>query len=380
MVIIKRLDRYIFGRLLGPFIAGLAGTCIITSFGPLLRAIKLLTRGTIKPEAIAEWFIYRITEDMQFIFPVAVLLTTLITFGGMSKDSEITAMRAAGISLGRLLYPVAFFGVLVTIGVFLFLDKVVPPAMYRSQRIWEREIRKETEAKFKKNILLRSKNGGLFYVGKFDLRTQEVTRLLVKEYTSSPENVSGDDARSQKLKVGLSAMKARCVLTDDNGSVWELHGVHFRDYRIDNAIGTGSLLKIENHRLPEGIADLQKTTMKDPREFSFSELLDEIRYLEERGLANTSPLKVELYLKTSFPFCVIIFALIGSTMGLSSHRSGGFVGFGISLVITFLYYICMSLSSSFGKTGSIDPFISAWLHNIIFFAFAIYNVFRVQYR
>ena len=154
LVIIKRLDKYIFTRLIGPFLAGLAGTCIITSFGPLLRAIKLLTRGTIKHSAIAEWFMYRITQDMQFIFPVAVLLSTLITFGGMSKDSEITAMRAAGISLGRLLYPVAFFGVLVTIGVFFFLDRVVPPAMYRSQRIWEKEIRKETEAKYKQHILL----------------------------------------------------------------------------------------------------------------------------------------------------------------------------------------------------------------------------------
>jgi lipopolysaccharide export LptBFGC system permease protein LptF len=204
--------------------------------------------------------------------------------------------------------------------------------------------------------------------------------LLLDGHDKTEKVNSHVSRRVQKLKVGLSAMKARFIKTDEKGSIWELEDVHFRDFRVDDAVGTGYLQKIENHRLPEGLADLEETTVKDPREYSFSELLEKIRYIEERGLANTDPLKVELYLKTSFPFCVLIFALIGSTMGLASHRSGGFVGFGISLVVTFLYYISMSISSSLGKTGVIDPFLSAWLHNIVFFIFAIVNVFRVQQK
>ncbi len=350
----------------------------------MLRAIKLLTRGKVPPEVIFEWFIFRIPEDMQYIFPVAIMLATLLTFGNLSKNSEITAMRAAGISLGRLLYPVAVFGLLVTFGVFLFLDKVVPPSMYRSQRIWEREIRKETESKYKENILLRSKNGGLLYIGRLDLKTNKVERMLIREYLREDE--PGPASHRERVKIETAAKSARWVKKESNDNIWSLSGVRFRDYRLDNSVGAGRFDKLEAHRIPEGLEDLTKARVEIGRESifaqerSFSELMEEIRYLDERGLADTAPLKVELYLKTSFPFCILIFALIGATMGISSHRSGGFIGFGISLVVTFLYYIALSLSSSVGKTGMVDPMLAAWFHNIIFFIFALVNVIRVQSR
>ena len=384
MVLIKRIDRYIFTELIWPFVGGMLGAFIITSFGPLLRAIKLLTRGKVPPEIIAEWFIFRIPEDMQYIFPVAIMLSTLLTFGNLSKNSEITAMRAAGISLGRLLYPVACFGLLVTFGVFLFLDAVVPPSIYRSQRIWEREIRKETEAKYKENILLRSKNGGLLYIGRLDLKTNKIDRMLIREYLD--ENEEGPASHRERLKIETAAKTARWKRQEGEDNIWSLEGVRFRDYRVVGGVGAGRFDKLDEHRIPEGIEDLTKARVEIGRESnfaqerSFSELMEEIRYLDERGLADTAPLKVELYLKTSFPFCILIFALIGATMGISSHRSGGFIGFGISLVVTFLYYIALSLSSSVGKTGMLDPFWAAWLHNIGFFIFAIYNVVRVQSR
>lgn len=372
-MLIKRLDRYIFSELLGPFLGGMLGAFCITSFGPLLRAVKLLTDGTVATSAIGAWFLYRIPEDMQFIFPVAMLLTTLLTFGRLSKDSEITAMRAAGISLGRLLYPVAFFGCLVTVGVFFFLDRVVPPSMYNSQRIWERDIRKETEARYREHILLKRRDGGLIYVGRLDLQTKELEKVLIRNY--APQGATHRD----HLLFEQTAERARWVGTEGGKNLWHLWGVRFRHHGPDGSVSPSRVAEL-TIPLDEGLSDLLRTEYSDPRELSFRQLVREIRYLEERGLANTTPLKVELYVKTSFPFCILIFALMGATMGLSSSRSGGAVGFGVSLVVTFLYYIAMSLSTSFGKTGTIDPLLSAWLHNFIFFGFALYNVVRVQNR
>ncbi|MBI4861253.1 MAG: LptF/LptG family permease [Candidatus Riflebacteria bacterium] len=131
--------------------------------------------------------------------------------------------------------------------------------------------------------------------------------------------------------------------------------------------------------LAEGPEDFAQEE-RSPQEMSFSTLLAQVRKLEERGLSNTRSMRVELYLKTSFPFCIPIFAIIGCAMGLTSSRSGGFIGFGISLVVTFFYYIVMSLSASLGKTGVIAPLLASWIQNLVFTAVAISLTLQLQSR
>jgi lipopolysaccharide export system permease protein len=362
----KLVDRYIFKALFGPFIFGMLGALVIVSFGNLLKAVGLLFEGRVARVIILEWFAKRTPEDMQFIFPVAIMLATLITFSQLSRTSELVALQAAGISVSRLMVPVVVFAFLVTGFLFYFLDRVVPPCMKRSQELWEKHIRtNQMLSTYKDNMLLRDSRNRLVFIGRFNLRTYDLEFVKIRDYS--------DDGT-----IFLREYSARRAAYR-GGKLWEL-----RDLKSIERLSARHPLKWvrrENQTmaLAEGPEDLAQQD-RMPQEMNFQTLLKQIRKLDERGLANTAPLKVELYLKTSFPFCIFIFSLIGSSMGLTNARSGGFIGFGISLVVTFFYYIVMSLSASLGKTGVLAPMLAAWIHNLVFGVVAVVMTSRLQNR
>jgi len=340
------------------------GSLVIVTFGNLLKAVSFLFEGRVERMVILEWFVKRTPEDMQFVFPVAMMLATLLTFSQMSRTQEIVALRGAGVSLMRLMAPVMFFSLLVTLGVFVFLDRIVPPSMTRSQELWDKKIRKNCSVpSFKENILLRDSANRLVFAGRFNLRTYELEYLKIRDY--SPDGT--------EFKREFSARRGLFK----GGKLWELKDLKL----LLMQGGNPTLVHKSTQTMPigEGPEDFAQED-RSPQEMSFATLLTQIRKLEERGLSNTLSLKVELYLKTSFPFCIPIFALIGCCMGLTSSRSGGFIGFGVSLVATFFYYIVMSLSSSLGKTGVLAPLLASWIHNIAFGIAALALVLRVQSR
>ncbi|MBI3893551.1 MAG: LptF/LptG family permease [Candidatus Wallbacteria bacterium] len=358
------IDRYVFRQLGPPFMMGMVGSLTILSFGQFMRALKYLTEGKADKATVLKWFVFRVPEDMQYIFPAAALMATLFVFGRLSKESELAAMMASGISLGRLMAPVAAFGVAVSAAVFLFNDWVVPPAMRISQRIWEQKLSAAgpPNSTYKENILVKSGPNQLLYVGRFFMRDDSFRDLVVRNY--GPKS----------LESMISSTSGHCL----GEGLWQLEGAVETRFLADGEV-TWQRKSSANYRLGETPESL-KEKQSDANELTLAQLFRKIQKLEKRGLANTRPLRVEMYLKTAFPFCVLIFAFIGAAMGISPSRSGGFIGFGVSLILTFLYYMMMSLSASLGKTGALSPLLGAWLQNLLFLGVCIVLFLRAQSR
>jgi lipopolysaccharide export system permease protein len=343
------------------------GALVIVSFGNLLKAVSLFFEGRVEPGVILEWFVKRTPEDMQYIFPVATMLATLLVFSSLSRTSELVALRAAGISLARMMLPVLAFSGVVTGGVFWFLDQVVPGSMRRSQELWDLKIKANAGTpRFRDNVLLRDSANRLVFAGRFNLQTSEMEHVKIRDYAPSA-------ATGNRFQREFSARRA----LHRGGKLWELQDVRI----LVRAADGETLYRKDSQTMPMG-ADPEEIAQVDrpPQQMEMATLVAQIRKLDERGLANTLPLKVELYLKASFPFCIPIFAVIGSAMGITSARSGGFIGFGMSLVATFSYYVVMSLSASMGKTGVIHPLLASWLHNVVFALFAAAITIRSQWR
>ena len=358
------VDRHVFWQLVGPFCFGLLGALIIIAFGPMNRAIKFLLAGKVPASIILRWFLYRVPEDMQFIFPVATLMATLLGFARLSKDGELTALRAAGISLVRLLVPVFVFGCLATGATFYFLNRLVPPAMVTSQDLWVHHFRSTLPPTYKENFTLKTSGDRLVSVGSVNLRDPILLRVTVRDYPDGP----GEGLRQ------ISGPRARW---EPASGRWVLEDARVDRYALDET--SGAVLGVETRRFPLLPLDLRdgpevfQAPERSPQEQTPEQLSRRIHDIEEKGLGSTLDLRVELYLKFSFPCCVLLFALLGATMGISNARAGGFMGFGVALLLTFLYYVAMSLSASLGKSGSLDPMLSAWLHNLIFAVVVLYK-------
>ncbi len=361
----KIIDRYILKELLGPYLFGMLGFIVVISIDPMIYAMKNIINSSergIETTAVLKWFFYSLATDMIFTFPMAMLLAALIIFGRLSKDSELTAMKAGGLSFTRLCYPVMFFAMVSTVVAFIFGEFVVPHAVKRSQLIKRTQILKLLPVMGQENIYLKDSPDRTIYVERADNINNILTNIIISNY----------DHESSLLKTRVLARTARHI---DGGWVFS-DGVLY-DYDKNgngNKIEEFSRKKIFINQKPDDF----KRDEQIYQEMSMRDLSKKIRYAYEHGLSDVTGLLVEFYLKTSIPFSCFIFALIGAALGTSNTRAGGFISFGISMVIIFVYYVIFSIARSFGKNGMLLPLVAAWIQNIIFLAAGLLLIRRVR--
>ena len=98
---------------------------------------------------------------------------------------------------------------------------------------------------------------------------------------------------------------------------------------------------------------------------SSTELLVQIALLSKEG-RNLAPLKVMFHLRLALPWASVVLAVLGASLGVRSSRAGPGIGFGLSVLIVFAYYVTMSFSRALGEAGYLFPVIAAWIPNVSF--------------
>jgi len=361
----KVVDRYILTELFWPYIGGMLGFIVVISIDPMIYAMKNLINSSdkgIEPMAVVKWFLYSLANDMIFTFPMAMLLSSLMVFGRLSKDSEMTALRAGGVSFFRLCYPVMIFALLSTMFAFLFGEFVVPHSVKQSQSIKRLQILKLLPVMGQENVYMKDSADRTIFVERADNVNNILTNIVISEY----------EHKTDLLKKRVFARTARFV----NGRWMFSDGMIYEyDAKMNARVVeefTGKEIAI-NQKPNDFKRDDQSF-----QELSMRELGAKIRYAYDHGLADVTGLLVEFYIKTSIPFACFIFGVIGAALGTSNNRTGGFIGFGISIVIIFIYYVLFSIARSFGKNGMLPPLMAAWIQNIIFLIAGVFLVMRVR--
>lgn len=357
---LKTLDKYILKQLILPFLFGFFLFVVVISIDPLIQALQNIINDNLPISIVLVWFLYRLPQDMIFTFPMSMLLTTLVVFGRMSKDSETVALKAGGINFFRILLPVVFFSIIVTIISFIFNEFVVPYSNRRANEIRKSQILRLSEPDATENSIMKASDGGFVYARKVYEKEGRMEKVLVEYYKNS------------KLYKRISAGEAKW-----NGKFWILYGVVEQQYKNSNVASPTFMPIYEAVGIKETPNDFARQS-KRPSEMSYNELKSRIETYKRTGFMNTRELEVELALKTSLPFASFFFAIIGCAYGLTNYRSGAFIGFGVSIIIIFLYYILMSLFAALGKSGYLPVFLSAWLQNILFLIVGFRLVLKIN--
>ncbi len=357
---VKILDKYIFKQLVGPFFFGFFMFVVVIAIDPLMSALQHIVNDNVSPFVVLQWFLYRLPQDMIFTFPMSVLLTSLLVFGRMSKDSETIAMKAGGINFFRILVPVVIFA-LIVIGTSLwFNDRVVPYSNRRANEIRRTQILHLVEPEATENSIMKASDGSTVYARK------------VFESTGTMENVMLEYHDRGRLVRRITAASARW-----NGKFWNLMGVKDHIYLDGKTASPTIFPQMDATGVIETPIDFARQSKK-PNEMSYGELKERIETYERTKFVETTDLRVDLALKISLPFASFFFAIIGASFGLTSYRSGAFIGFGVSIIIIFIYYVFMSISTSLGRTGMLPVILSAWLQNIVFAVVGVYIVSKIN--
>lgn len=358
---IRTLDKYIFTQLIGPFLFGFFLFVTIIAIDPLMSALQSIVNENVSLTVMFRWFLNRLPQDMIFTFPMSVLLANLLVFGRMSKDSETTALRAGGTNFFRILVPVVVFALMITTFSFVFNELVVPGSNERARNIRRREIMKLIEPEASENSIMRTSDGAFAYARKVYEKRGTMEKVLLEYY----------DER------GVLSKRISAANAEWNGDAWIFKNAVIQDYTKSSIPAPETMSAIRIEAIEETPEDFARQSKK-PTEMSYQELKNRIEAYERAQFMDTTEMRVGLAMKTSLPFASFFFAIIGASFGLTNNRSGAFIGFGVSILIIFVYYVLMSLFSALGKSGHIPPMIAAWAQNIIFAVAGFYIVKRIN--
>lgn len=348
------LDRYILREMVVPFLLGLA---IFTSILLIVRILKLVELVVNRGVPIAQMvriFSYILPAFLEVTVPMALLLAILVAFGRLSSDSEVIAMRAAGISLYRLLVPVATFALVVAL-LTAWLSVTARPwgNSHLRQGLYE-IVKTRAAAGIKPKVFNDEFRNLVIYVDRIRPASDVLEGILVAD-TRDPSLHNTVYAETGRLIT--NEQRHSLTLRLENGGIYSTGGDD-KGYQ-DTRFTTYDITLDLNAALAQ---------LRD-RERDVSELtLPELRAAIADKTAAGDPAnaeRVELQRKLAIPFACLVFAAIGVPLGIQPTRAVHSRGFSLSLGLIFLYYLLLTFGQNLGERGSLPPVIAVWLPNAV---------------
>lgn len=149
----SRIDRYILRELYGPFVFALIVVTMVLVVDFIPDVVKMVVSKGLPAWVIAQVFVLNLAWMFALAVPMGVLSGTLMAFGRLSGDSEIVAMKAAGISLYRMIAPVLVIATLMAAGLVIFNNEVLPDANHQARKLMSDIRRKRPTLDLKANVL-----------------------------------------------------------------------------------------------------------------------------------------------------------------------------------------------------------------------------------
>jgi len=368
---LKILDYYILKHFIRNLFFGLICFILIFILVDLFENVDKFIDKNVSNPVIIQYYIYFIPEILKLITPVSMLLATLFTFSRFNNYSEMTAVNSAGISIYRFSYPLIIFGFLITLFSLYFNGWLVPKFNSEKLKIERTYLGKNVIPGVISNLNFQDSENKIFAIGNYN------------ESDKSAYNVTLNIFDKKEQSQLLSRYDVKIMKWDSIKNEWKLIGVLERKFDTSNTEILKTIDTVYSNEIPEigninfSPSSLIKSQLKAD-ELLLEDLSEHIKTLEAGGqIVNRE--KVDYYSKISFPFSNIIVILFGISISTNKRKSGTAVQFGVSILITFIYLGFLKVSQTFGYSGDINPVLTAWLANILFFILAIVNLIKMNY-
>lgn len=308
------------------------------------------------PEERTEYYLNYLPYIAYLVCPIALLLAAVFSIGNLARHFELVALRAAGLSVTRILAPVFWCGLVLSALMFVLQDQVLPDANQKRFRIQEpgSGMFDGSDPKERARFLYTAADGTLFYFqhysGAFKTGTV-VTALRL-----------GDDG-APRLRVD-----ARQLVWNDSLGWKFLQGTR-REFTGDSVAAE----EFTEWALP-GFADPPADLLDErvyPDEMSLAELQRRIDVLRRNGEPSHA-LRTHWHFRYASAFVNLIMAALGALLAVNAVRTGLSRNFGVGLLITFLYYVALRIGLVLGENGGLPPAAAAWFGNMVFFPVAVW--------
>ena len=342
---LRLLDKYIVSSFFKKLFNILSIFVVIFLVVDIIEHIDKILDYDISLYQMSILYIYSVPQYINIGFPMAMLISTVMTFTILQKNNELTALKASGVSIYRLTIPFIIIGFLLSLMMFYFENIIVTESSTLKSNL-EKEYFKKTKKQQSRNhnIIIQLNKKEIISIEKFDYRTKIAKNISIQSFENNLMN-SRLDAQQMQWK---------------NDS-WNANDILFRSFENDSIFHSkkDSILSINLTAI-----DLIELNTK-PSEMDYWALADFIKKLQNNGRESKKWL-VDLHFKTAFAFSNILMVLFGISLSIRKPRSNLLAGVGLSIFVIFIYYLMIKTGQTMGYKGIATPFLSVWAPNILF--------------
>ena len=333
---------------------------LVFTFFELLTDI---VRNKVSFVLLVEYLLNLSPSLIYLMAPMSVLLAVLITFGLMEKSSELTAMKATGISIYRATLPVIVLSALFASSLFIF-DQLYIPHTNKQQEILRNQIKgkpPQTYLQADRKWIFGESNQ-IYYYQLFDPDVDRFGGITVFEFDPATFQLTRRvHADSAHWEPGIKKW------VFENGWVRSLKGASIQEYRTFDVATFPQLGEDPGYF---------KKEVRQSSEMDYQELRNYIQDLQQSGF-DTVRLKVQLQKKIAFPLITLVMAVLAIPFSARSRRGGALAGVAIALGIAVVYWVIAGLFEAMGNANQLPAMLAAWAPDFIFALAGGYLLLRV---
>ncbi|WP_337865183.1 LptF/LptG family permease [Ignavibacterium sp.] len=414
------LYRYILRNHFIPFLFSLITLICIFLLQFLMKFADRLVGKGLDAWIITKLIVFNLSWMVVLVVPMATLVATLMAFGNMSQNNEVTIMKSSGVSLYRLMFAPIAASVVLSFLLYLFNNEVLPDANHQAKILMSDISRTKPTLSLEPGFFSQEVPNYAILARKIDQNTNILYDLTIYDYSNAMKiNV----VTAKKGKIFFSANQTKLIMALEDGEIHESDVENTTMYRK---------LRFEKHKIAMN-ADLftfqqSGPTSRGERELSVEDMkyitdslyqiqASNIKYLESEVnkyilLKDKFPFKpapvqqqsksvekmknldrvrtamnvvisayrrvewtqreiekyeVEIYKKYAIPAACFVFILIGAPLGIMVRKGGFGVAASISLFFFLLYWAFLIGGEKLSERGIISPFMGMWSANILLF-------------
>ncbi len=358
----KIIDRYLIRQFLQTIFFGLLAFTLIFVVIDMIENIDDFIDQDVSPDIVLHYYLVFSPEIIKLMTPVSVLFAALFTAGKMANLSELTALKASGVSLYRYMTPFLFTTLVICILSIYFVGYIVPDANQSKVNIEMKYLNKGYTFAGS-NIFFQDSKTKIVSISFFDANANQANQVSIQEF---------DTNDLTKMKSRIDAV--RIIYDSTTGNWIAKNGVERNFTASGQKANYFETLALNDLNFTP--SDLLSKQQK-PEEMDLDNLKELIKNQERAGNDPTRTL-IEYYSRFSFPVASLVCVVFGLPISANRRKGGLAVQVGISILVTFIYLVFQKITQAFGKNGALDPLLTAWFANLIFLAAAIINLPRVR--
>jgi LPS export ABC transporter permease LptG/LPS export ABC transporter permease LptF len=357
------LDDYIlrdFLTYLGMVLATFSVLIFVFTFFELLGDI---IRNRVPLVTVGEYLLHVIPSYIYVLTPLAVMIAVLVTFGLLEKANEVTAMKATGISVYRVVTPVLVISAVLAGGLF-FANQFYLPSNSRQEEALRNQIKgKPAQTFFRPDRMwIFGKNNTIYYYELFDADRDTFGNISIFEFDPATFAVT---KRIFAEHAHWDSELKRFVFSQ--GWSRSFNGSAIQEYRTFDVSTFSELTENPLYF---------KREVKQSSEMSYTELSQYIDDLQQSGF-EVVRLKVQLYKKFAFPLITFVMSVLAVPFSLRAARRGALTGVALALGIGIVYFVVAGLFEAMGNISQLPPAMAAWSPDLVFALVGGYLILKV---